>query len=352
MKMKKLMLRAAAVLAAACLLASAVGASPAVAARCAILVDADSGRVLYEKDAGRRCLIASTTKIMTGLLIAEEGGLERAVIVPPEAAGVEGSSLYLKAGEETTVEALLYGLMLRSGNDAAVALAVASAGSVEAFVDRMNRRAAELGLADTHYANPNGLDDEENYSTARDLARLACAAMENPVLRQVTSTKRIQFGQRSFTNHNKLLWRCAGTVGVKTGYTKAAGRLLVSAAERYGRRLVAVTINDPQDWRDHQALLEFGFAAMTPGSWGEAGDALGAVPVTGGTALLAQGCLEAPLAYALLEGETAAVRLCLPRFAFAPIAAGTRAGTAQLLVDGRIAAEAPIVWTGEVPALE
>lgn len=144
-----------------------------ISAKSAILVDADSGRVLFEKNADERSLIASTTKIMTGLLVCEAGDLEREVSVPPEAAGVEGSSLYLKSGERITVKELLYGLMLRSGNDAAVALAIATAGSVDAFVSRMNEKAQALGLEHTHFENPNGLDGENHYSTARDLSKLA-----------------------------------------------------------------------------------------------------------------------------------------------------------------------------------
>ena len=343
--MKRLGLRAAAVLAAAALLCTGrAAAAPSVSARSAILMDAATGRVLFAQEADRQSLIASITKVMTGLLICEDGDLGRTVTVPPEAVGVEGSSLYLKLGEQLTVEQLLYGLMLRSGNDAAVALAVTADGTAERFVARMNRRAAELGLADTHFANPHGLDDEGNYSTARDLARLAAAAMENETFRQVVSTRTYAFGQRSLTNHNKLLWRCNGVVGVKTGYTRAAGRLLVSAAERMGRRLIAVTINDPDDWADHAALLDWGFSRMQEKEAAPAGQSLGAVPVVGGTAAVVRCRLTAALRCTLLPEEGAEVRLCLPRVVWAPVTEGAQAGWAELCVDGAVLARAPLVW--------
>ncbi len=347
--------RLAAALALAALLTAAVPALPAAArtpapsARSALLLDGTTGRVLYEKDADRKSLIASTTKIMTGLLACESGRLGRTVAVPAEAVGVEGSSLYLKAGQLVTVEQLLYGMMLHSGNDAAAALAIVLAGSQAAFVAAMNDRAGELGLAGTRFANPHGLDDEENYSTARDLGRLAAAAMENEDFRRVVSAKSYDFAGRSLRNHNKLLWQVEGAVGVKTGYTKAAGRILVSAAERQGRRLIAVTIHDPDDWADHQALLEYGFGQMTEARPVAEGQLLGAVPVTGGTAVLAQCRAAAGFACGRLPGEALTVRLALPRFTFAPLKAGSRAGWAEILADGALLGRVPLVWAGDVP---
>ena len=342
--MKNLLRAAAATVAAVLFLSGAVSAAPAVSARSAILVDAGSGRVLYEKDADQQSLIASTTKIMTCLLAAEAGGLDREIRIPAEAVGIEGSSLYLREGEVLTVEQLLYGMMLRSGNDAAVALAIAVSGSVEQFVAQMNQKAAELGLASTHFANPNGLDDEGNYSTARDLAKLSCYAMENPVFHQVVSTKAYAFGERSLTNHNKLLWRYEGTVGIKTGYTKAAGRILVSAAERDGRRLVAVTINAPYDWADHAGLLDYGFSSFSLRVFGEAGESLGSVPLVNGTSVLGQCRLRDTLAWPALPDEDVTLRICLPRFAFAPIREGNSAGCAQLLSGGRVVCQVELEW--------
>lgn len=232
---------------------------PAVSASSAILVDADTGEVLYEKNADQRSLIASTTKIMTGYLSCLLCDLDDEFTVPPEAVGIEGSSIYLREGETLPVRALLYGALLQSGNDAATALAYAACGSETLFVAEMNRAAALLGLADTHFANPHGLDSGENYSTARDLARLASVALRNKEFAAAVACKTACFGDRYYVNHNKLLWRLDGAIGVKTGYTKAAGRILVSAVQRDGRTLVAVTINAPDDWNDHERLYNAAF---------------------------------------------------------------------------------------------
>lgn len=344
----KTMRAVAALIAAALFLSTEASAVPEVSARSAILVDAASGRVLFEKDADQKSLIASTTKIMTGLLVAERGNLERRVMVPAQAVGVEGSSLYLKQGERLTVKELLYGLMLHSGNDAAVALAIVTAGSVEKFVAQMNDKAGDLGLKATHFANPNGLDDDGNYATARDLAALARSAMENETFRQVVSTKSIQIGQRTFNNHNKLLRQYEGAMGVKTGFTKKAGRLLVSAAERSGRRLVAVTVNAPNDWRDHARMLDYGYSLLTERTMCEAGETLAAVAVLGGEAQAVRCETQADLSYPLFEDEEYELRVCVPRFVFAPVCAGQQAGTVQLCIGGKSVAETPLYWAQDV----
>ena len=267
---QKTVRKAAAALCAAAFFLGAVRASraaqlappPQVSAKSAALLDGTTGECLYEKNGDQRALIASTTKIMTCLLVCEAGDLDRTVTVPETAAGTEGSSMYLKSGETLTRRELLYGMMLHSGNDAALTLAISISGSEAAFVRQMNRRACALNLTQTHFANPHGLDSGENYSTALDLARLAQAALQNEQFRAVVSTKTITCAGRTLTNHNKLLWRYDGCIGVKTGYTRHAGRILVSAAERGGRMLIAVTISDPDDWRDHAALLDYGFAVL------------------------------------------------------------------------------------------
>lgn len=247
------------------MLAAAVLCAPvsALSAQSACVMDAQTGAILYAHNAAEQSLIASTTKIMTGLLICEDCDLAQEITVPPEAVGIEGSSLYLKAGEQARIGELLYGMLLRSGNDCACALAIAHSGSVEGFVRNMNARAREMGLDQTHFANPHGLDDEQNYSTASDLARLACFAMENELFARAVGTKRSRFGDQTMVNHNKLLWRYPGADGVKTGFTKAAGRILVSSAVRQGRRLVCVTIRDPDDWNDHMRLLDEGFSRFS-----------------------------------------------------------------------------------------
>ena len=236
---------------------TAVTEAVEVSAAAAVLMDADSGRLLYDKNGEKRMLIASTTKLMTAL-VALELGEPSQVITVTAAHMAEGSSMYLRPGEKLTLEELLYGLLLCSGNDAALAVTECMGGAVP-FVARMNEKAAELGMENTHFANPNGLDDEAHYSTAEDMAKLAAAAMDDPVLRRVASTRTARIGGRTLTNHNKLLSRLDGCVGLKTGYTKAAGRTLVSCAEQAGHRLVAVTLRDGDDWNDHEALYRWGF---------------------------------------------------------------------------------------------
>ena len=233
-----------------------------VSATAAVLMDADTGQILYDKAGTRQMRIASTTKIMTALVALEQGALDDTVTVGPQHMA-EGSSMYLRTGETVRVEELLYGLLLCSGNDAALAL-TECAGGLEPFVARMNEKAAALGMVDTSFANPNGLDAEGHYSTARDMAVLAAAAMEDPTFRRICSSKTAAVGQRTMENHNRLLRQVEGCVGLKTGYTKAAGRTLVSCAERDGCRLVAVTLCDGDDWTDHAAMYEYGFRVEAP----------------------------------------------------------------------------------------
>ena len=236
--------------------ANAVGTS----ATAAILLDADTGEVLYEKDADRSMLIASTTKILTALVALECAPLQKEITVTADHM-VEGSSMYLKPGEVVTVEALLYGLLLCSGNDAALALAEGCCGSVEAFVAEMNRTAQRIGMVQSSFANPNGLDAENHYSTARDMALLASYAAKNHTFVRFCSTSRVNAAGRSMNNHNRLLREVEGRIGMKTGYTMAAGRTLVTCAVRNGRTLVAVTLQDGNDWADHATLYDYGFAA-------------------------------------------------------------------------------------------
>lgn len=346
--MKKQVLQTAAAMAAAVLLTGAVRAEPSVSAKSAILLDAGSGRVLYAENADEPRLIASTTKIMTGLLVCENCDPEQIVAVPDAAVGVEGSSMYLQKGETLTIRELLYGMMLRSGNDAANALAILLDGSTEAFAVRMNDRAAELGLGDIHFTNPSGLDQEAHYASARSLGKLAAAAMENDLFRQVVSTKSVTIGDRVLTNHNKLLWQYAGAVGVKTGFTKAAGRTLVSCAERDGRRLIAVTLCDPDDWRDHASLLDYGFSAYEQTGILTAGEVLCRIPVLSGQTEAVEVCAQADISYPLLPGEKPEIRLKAPQFVFAPVMRG-QAGTAEVWLDGQMIAETPVYYRNSVP---
>ncbi len=319
--------------------AAAADPAPTVSAACAVVMDADSGTVLYARAADEPGLIASTTKIMTGYLVCLDGELERPVTVPPEAVGVEGSSLYLQAGEILTREELLLGTMLQSGNDAALALAIDSAGSEEAFVRRMNETARGLGLTKTSYANPHGLDSEGNRSTARDLARLTAAALQNETFRRIVSTKSVVVpGNRVLTNHNRLLWRCPGCIGVKTGYTRAAGRILVSAAERSGRTLICVTMNDPDDWRDHMALFDACFARYQPRTVAAAGKPVARSAPPSGRTLVAR----TDLTLYLLPEESL-------RFEHVPglssdLLPGADAGAVCVYRGGCLVGRIPVTW--------
>lgn len=237
-----------------------------VSASSAIVIEAETGQVVFEKNADTRRPMASTTKIMTALVALETGDLSREITVDRAAVGVEGSSIYLEAGDKITLEALIWALMLESANDAAAAIAIGISGSIEAFAEYMNCKAAELGLTNTHFTNPHGLSDENHYTTARELALITAAAMENEEFRKIVSTDkyRISYGDkvRHLHNHNKMLHLYDGAVGVKTGFTKASGRCLVSAAERGGMTLIAVTLGAPDDWSDHTAMLNLGFATL------------------------------------------------------------------------------------------
>lgn len=235
-------------------------------AKAYILMEASTGAVLAQRNPDARLPMASTTKIMTALVVAEALPLSEQVVIPPEAVGIEGSSVYLIAGEILTVEELLFALLLESANDAAVALACAVSGSPEEFAERMNRRAADMGLSDTHFRNPHGLDADDHYTTARELALISRAALENKTIRTIVSTQKKTIrlhgdeGVRLLVNHNRLLRAYDGCIGLKTGYTKKTGRCLVSAAERDGVRLIAVTLGAPDDWQDHENLLDYGFS--------------------------------------------------------------------------------------------
>ena len=314
----------------------------ALSAEKAILLDAATGRVLYEKNADQQSLIASTTKIMTALVVCEQCNVLDRVRIPKEAVGIEGSSLYLQEGEVLTVQELLYGLMLHSGNDAAVALAIYCGGTVEGFAQLMNDEAARIGLTDTHFVNPHGLDAPNHHSTARDLATLAAYAMENPVFRQTVSTRTVTIGQRSLRNHNKLLWQVEGADGVKTGYTKAAGRILVSSATRDGRRLVAVTINAPDDWADHAQLLNSGFSEFEVQQILTIGDCLGTVEIIGGDDSHAELLAAEDFSYPLAAGEKVTYAHAGTGFVYAPVVEGAEAGDIWVLVDGKAVKKIPV----------
>ena len=320
----------------------------AVSAKRAYVLDAVSGRVLFERNSDERSLIASTTKIMTALVVCEQCNVLDRMRIPKEAVGIEGSSMYLQEGEVLTLQELLYGLMLSSGNDAAVALAIYCGGTVEGFAELMNDKARNLGLTGTHFENPNGLDSPGHYSTARDLGKLAAYAMKNPIFRKTVSAKSVRAGNRYLTNHNKLLWRLEGADGVKTGYTKAAGRVLVSSAERQGRRLIGVTIDAPDDWNDHCALLNEGFSRFDLRQIVAAGEEVGTLEVLGGEAQRVRVLAAEDFFYALAPEEQPQIVLPGPGFVYAPAVEGADAGYAYVLVEGNAVGKFPVVFGGTV----
>lgn len=320
----------------------------ALSAQKAILYDAATGRILYEKDAESQSLIASTTKIMTALVICEQCNVLDRMRIPKEAVGIEGSSMYLREGEVLSIQELLYGLMLQSGNDAAVALAIYCGGTVEGFTQLMNDKARLLGLEDTHFENPNGLDSPGHYSTAKDLAILAAYAMKNPLFAKTVSAKTVTLGSRVLRNHNKLLWRLQGADGVKTGFTRAAGRILVSSAVREDRRLIAVTINAGDDWNDHIGLHEDGFSQYTPQLLVRKGQCLGSLSVLSGETERVNVLAAEDFEYSIREDEKPYVLLSAPEFVYAPAVEGEAAGVAYICIGEAIVGKVPVLFDNTV----
>ena len=309
------------------------------------VVMSDEGEILFTKEAEERSLIASTTKLMTAILALEQMGLDRVVTARPEYCAVEGSSMYLVSGERYTVRELLQGLLLASGNDAALALAAAAAGDESAFVERMNEKAKELSLTDTHFANPHGLDAEEHYSTAADLGRLMAYCMQNETFCQLTQMKGCTVHGLTFVNHNKLLTLCRGCCGGKTGFTEAAGRCLVSCCEREGTRLICVTLDAPRDWEDHQQLYDWAFACygqrdLTEGLCFE-------LPVISGLEDTVSVRAE-PLKLLLPKDQEVQLEIELPRYVFAPLALHEEAGRVTAVSNGQSLGEVKLFYAQSV----
>lgn len=326
-----------------------------VSAKAAVLIDASDDSILYSKNADSRLPMASTTKIMTALIALEYGNLDRSYIIPDAAVGIEGSSIYLVRGEKMTLRELIYALMLESANDAAQAIAIIIAGSVDAFADIMNRRAEELGLKNTHFTNPHGLDHEDHYTTAYDLARLASFALKNEAFREIVSTnkKTVPFnhgeGTRVLVNHNKMLRTYDGAIGVKTGFTKRCGRCLVSAAQRDGLTLVAVTLNAPDDWRDHTAMLDWGFDNFVRVSLADAETFKMPLPICGAKDPQVICTNTQAITVTLPRGHaTISCVVEAPRFLFAPIGQGDAVGKLMYYCDGRIIGESVLCTTAAV----
>lgn len=339
---------AAVLLAAPCPKAEAHKA-PAVSADCAIVMH-DGGEIVYEKNIDTRALIASTTKLMTALVAIENCNLDDEVEVGAESVGVEGSSMYLKLGQRITVEKLLLGLLLVSGNDAAAALAIHTAGSLEAFAALMNAKAEELGMKDSHFANPHGLNAQGHYSTARDMAKLMISCMENKTFSDIISRRSFAVDDIVYLNHNKLLYILPGCLGGKTGYTIAAGRCLASCAEREGTRFVCVTLSAPDDWNDHKTLYEWAFSEYSVRDVTDI--ASFNVAVAGGAEETVRAVPENRLTAFVRRDAELAVTALLPRFVIAPILKDERAGVVQVYCGDKLCADSRLVYENSVDAEE
>lgn len=341
--------------------AQAVGFSGALSAESAVLLSLETGQVLYEKNANDRRAIASTTKIMTALLALEHAELpsEEAVTITEEMVRVEGSSMGLLPGDVLSLTELCAGMMATSGNDAANAVALSLAATQEDFADLMNERAQQLGLSQTHFVTPSGLDDAEHYSSAYDLAKLTCTALKNEKFAEIVSSSSVSVTFQnpakcvSYQNHNKLLSLYDGCIGVKTGYTKKAGRCLVSAAKRDGTTLVAVTLNAPDDWNDHIALLDYGFSQMETVSLG-AEDFFLQVPVVGGTVekISVRGGAGGTVSLPVNRSSALTREVFCPAFVYAPVHCGDEIGWVQFSLDGIPVYRVPLLAQQEVCLLE
>ncbi len=338
---------------------------PSLSAGAAVLIEAESGAVILEQNASARLPMASTTKIMTALVALELSSPDTRITVDAAAVGAEGSSVYLCAGEELTLEQLLYALLLESANDAALAIAIGLCGNVEDFSLRMNEKAASLGLTDTHFVNPHGLDDDAHYTTALELAVITQAALKEPLFATIVSTRRatIPHGEnaegRLLINHNKLLRSYADCIGVKTGYTTRSGRCLVSAASRDGVTLIAVTLNAYSDWQAHADLLDFGFSRYRSVMLADADSYRVTLPVVGGDRDVLTLTNEQRLSVTLPVG-CGNIRTAIeaPRFLYAPTMTGELVGRALFYcdVDGdgqeEIIGELPLISCESVASIK
>ncbi|WOC31050.1 MULTISPECIES: D-alanyl-D-alanine carboxypeptidase family protein [Caproicibacterium] len=337
-----LLLAGAVVIGARCPVSAAeIPAVPTVSAQSAILVNADDGSALWQKNAQQKRPMASTTKIMTALLTLEAAACEdRTVEITADMLRVEGSSMGLQVGDRISLKGLAAGMLSTSGNDAAMAAAYALAGGPVPFAKKMNQRAQELGMVHTHFVTPSGLDDEEHYSTAEDMAKLACAAMKNEDFAAITARKtvKVTFAQpaatRAYTNHNKLLAQYQGCIGVKTGFTKKAGRCLVSCAQRSGVRLIAVTLNAPDDWKDHQTMLDYGFSQLQSVPLDDSAYTAN-LPVVGSSVISVQVKGTAGGALVIPKGAKLVRSVELPHFLYAPLDKTQPVGQVVYRLNGR-----------------
>jgi len=334
-----------------------VTAKSDTSARAAVVMDVKTGRILYSKNMNEKLPMASTTKIMTALIAIESGRLNETVKVSKKASMVEGSSIYLREGEKHPLEDLVYALMLRSGNDAATAIAEHLGGTVENFVAMMNEKAREIGAKDTHFANPHGLDAEGHYTTAHDLALITSYALKNPKFAEIVRTKKKTIAgppdanwDRSMVNKNKMLWQYEGGDGVKTGYTGKAGRCLVSSATRNGMQLVTVVLNCGPMWEDSSALLEYGFRNYSYEKIVNKDDIYKVVEVKNGKEKFVPVKPAEDYYLPVKQGEMASIKISgnLRSRVEAPIYKGSDAGNLEIYIDNGLIATVPLKYDGSV----
>lgn len=329
---------------------------PSISAEAACLVDVDTGRVLYEFHGDRKMRIASLTKIITGWVAVRSGKLQQIVTVSHNASRQEGSSIYLVQGERQTLLALTYGMMMRSGNDAATAIAEFLGGSVSKFAQVMNHDVQSLGLVHSHFVNPHGLDDPMHYSTAHDMAIVTATALKNPMFHQIVQTKYYsipwasQPWDRKMKNKNKMLWMMKNADGVKTGYTKKAGRCLASSATWHGHQVALVVLRDPSDWIDSANLLTYGLTAYDRSDLVTTIKVAVSAPVRFGEMRTVPLKVQGQVIYPLLSSEKALVQV-VP-FAIkklsAPIQVGQTAGKVKFMLAGRILGQVDLVTSSSV----
>ena len=328
-----------------------------MSAQNAIVMDAQTGRIFYEHNAHEKKSIASTTKIMTAIVVLENCKLDDIVTVSYKAATTEGSSMYLKPNEKITVENLLYGLMLNSGNDAATALAEHTSGSIEKFALLMNKKAKEIGMNNSSFANPHGLDNESHYSTAYDMALLTKYAMENDKFREIVGTKKKIIKEHGIekykylTNHNKLLSKYEWCKGVKTGFTKKSGRCLASYAEKNGVKLITITLNAPDDWNDHINKYEEFFNLYKCYKLIDTNDYICSVNIDNAEekTIKLYNCKAISLTLNEEEYKNLTIRYNYPATIKAPIYINQVIGNTEIISDGKVIASSPIISKCGVP---
>lgn len=310
-------------------------------AESAIVIDAESRNILYSKNASIPRGMASTTKIMTALVAIENCSLDKEFVIPKEAIGIEGSSVYLVEGEPLTVRELLYCLMLESGNDAATAIAICCSGTVQKFVELMNERAKEIGLTNTHFSNPHGLSNEQHRTTAFELALITAEAMQYPVFCEIVSTKSYQVryngveNARLLTNHNKLLFGYEYATGVKTGYTALDGRCLVSSATRNGISLICVTLRDDTPTVTHKALLDLAFAEFENITLVSDGQITAEIPIEETENEFLKIRNTQNISLCLPKGTKIEYVLDIPKTVIAPINEGDIVGSVKCIANGK-----------------